>query len=294
MSTDRPSFELQAHSLHSDGALSPREVVAAAARAGVRLLALTDHDSIDGTAAATEVAHDMGLRSVSGVEISVLDPAGSDLHLLGYGFDPADAALERMLRRSRGDRERRAERTIARLAELGFALELSEVRSRQAAGQSVGRPHLAAAVLDHPANRDRLAAEGITDPTGFLVTYLIEGAPAFVPRTAPSVTETIAVIHAAGGLAVWAHPFFDLSSPGHVLETLERFTVAGLDGVEAFYPTHTREQTVLLAAACAERGLLTTGSSDFHGPGHRTFNRFGAFSTFDLTPNLGPLADGQP
>jgi predicted metal-dependent phosphoesterase TrpH len=225
-----PCFELQSHSVFSDGELEPAGVVAAAAEAGVQVLALSDHDSVEGVPAAmaARVAH--GIRCVPAVEISTIDPQGTDLHILGYLVDVAND------------------------------------------------------------NAERLAQEGLAEPSQFLVAYLIEGKPAFAPRDAPSVAEAIDLIHGAGGVAVWAHPFWDIADPTGVLSALDRFLAAGLDGVEAFYVTHNAEQTALLVERCATLDLLTTGSSDFHGPGHRQFNRFRAFSTFGLPPNLGPIA----
>ena len=102
--------------------------------------------------------------------------------------------------------------------------------------------------------------------------------------------EAIAAIHAAGGVAVWAHPFWDVDAAPAVLETIDRFAALGLDGVEAFYPSHDAEQTALIAARCAERDMLTTGSADFHGPAHPIFNRFRAFELHGLEPRLGPIA----
>ena len=93
-----------------------------------------------------------------------------------------------------------------------------------------------------------------------------------------------------GGLAFWAHPFWDVTAPREVLDAIDRFHQAGLDGVECFYPTHTREQTGLLAEHCARLGLLRTGSADFHGPAHKNFSRFRAFSTYGHEPVLGPIA----
>jgi 3',5'-nucleoside bisphosphate phosphatase len=104
------------------------------------------------------------------------------------------------------------------------------------------------------------------------------------------VEEAIALIHDAGGLAVWAHPFWNLAEPAEVLGALDRFRVCGLDGVEAFYVTHTEAQTRLLAGRATELGLLSTGSSDFHGPAHPAFAAFRAHRTYGLTPALGPLA----
>jgi predicted metal-dependent phosphoesterase TrpH len=285
-----PTFELQSHSTYSDGELSPTAVVRAAARAGVELLALTDHDTTDGVTEAAETAATLGVRFVTGVEISVLDPGAQDLHICGYLIDPAYAALGEQLRRSRADREQRAERMASALTELGWAVDRRQLESRRAAGQTIGRPHLAEAVFAQPENAARLAAQGLENPSAFLVAYLIEGRPAFRERVAPTVGEAVDLIHAAGGVAVWAHPFWDIDADPDVLSTLARFAADGLDGVEAFYVTHTREQTDLLLKECAELNLLTTGSSDFHGPAHRQFNRFRAFQTYGQVPNLGRLA----
>jgi predicted metal-dependent phosphoesterase TrpH len=285
-----PTFELQSHSTYSDGELSPAAVVRAAAQAGVELLALTDHDTTDGVSEAAKAAKAAGLRFVTGVEISVLDPGAQDLHICGYLIDPADAALEEQLRRSRADREQRAESMATALTELGWAVEGRQLNARRAADQTIGRPHLAEAVLAHPDNAARLAVEGLESSSAFLVAYLIEGRPAFRERLAPTVSEAISLIHAAGGVAVWAHPFWDIDAAPEVLSTLARFAIEGLDGVEAFYLTHTRAQTDLVVKRCAELKLMTTGSSDFHGPAHRQFNRFRAFQTYGQLPNLGRLA----
>jgi predicted metal-dependent phosphoesterase TrpH len=284
-----PAFELQSHSTYSDGELSPTAVAAAAAEAGVELLALTDHDTTDGVGEAAAAARELGLGFVTGVEISTLDPGAQDLHICGYLIDPAYAALGEQLRRSRADREQRSERMATALSSLGWSIDRRHLDARKAAGQTVGRPHLAEAVVAHPDNATRLALEGLENPSAFLVAYLIEGRPGFRERLAPTVPEAIDLIHGAGGVAIWAHPFWDIDADAEVLSTLDRFAAAGLDGVEAFYVTHTREQTELLVERCAALGLLTTGSSDFHGPGHRQFNRFHAFQTYGHTPNLGRL-----
>ncbi|HYB25716.1 MAG TPA: PHP domain-containing protein [Solirubrobacteraceae bacterium] len=290
MTADPPTFDLQSHSLHSDGSLEPREVVAAAVQAGVELLALSDHDTVDGVQSAGEAAAELGLRLVPAVEISSVDLSQQDLHMLGYVIDHHDPALRDLLRRWREDREHRAEAMADALRELGYELDESDLERRKAQGKPIGRPHLADAVVGHPANAERLRAEGLDERSAFLEAYLINGAPAFRPRTQPTVSESIEAIHAAGGVAVWAHPFWDVADPGEVLTTIDRFRDWGLDGVECFYPTHTREQTELIADRCDALGLLSTGSSDFHGPTHRLFSRFRAFSTYDRTPVLGPIS----
>ena len=287
---EAPTFDLQSHSLRSDGALTPTEVVNAAARSGVKLLALTDHDTAIGVAEAAVAAAEAGIGLVPATEVTSLFDGARDLHVLGYLIDPDEPRLASALEQARTYRQRRAGSMADALKELGFELDEQALAARVARGESIGRPHLAQAVVAIDANRARLRAEGLLDPTAFLVAYLTEGRPAFRAREAPSVAESIELIHGAGGVAVWAHPFWDIADPRQVLSTVDRFRAAGLDGVEAFYVTHTREQTQLLARRCAELGLLSTGSSDFHGPEHRSFSSFRAFKTYGLEPVLGPLA----
>ena len=176
------------------------------------------------------------------------------------------------------------------LEALGWSVDYPPLRARADAGKAVGRPHIAQAVVAHPDNRGRLQAEGLTDATAFLVAYLIEGKPGFSNRHGPTAARTMELIHGAGGVAVWAHPFWDIPDPAQVSATLDRFVAFGLDGVEAFYVTHSRKQTEFLVARCGTLDLITTGSSDCHGPGHRQFNRFRAFDTYGLNVNLGPIS----
>jgi predicted metal-dependent phosphoesterase TrpH len=284
-----PDFDLQSHSTHSDGALPPADVVALAAAAGVELLALSDHDTVAGVDEALGAARHHGIELVPAVEISAPDGAHPDIHVLGYGIDHRDPALLERLEAYRADRDGRADRMIAKLRELGWEVDERSLEPRRASGKPIGRPHIAAAVFDHPANRQRIADEGLVDMTALLVAYLIEGAPAFSGRTLPTVEDAIAVIHAAGGVAVWAHPFWDVDADAEVLATIDRYVGYGLDGIEAFYVTFTPEQTALLADRAEELDLLTTGSADFHGPEHRMFSRFRAFDLAGRVPRLGPI-----
>ncbi|MDQ3609457.1 MAG: hypothetical protein M3459_11230 [Actinomycetota bacterium] len=119
------------------------------------------------------------------------------------------------------------------------------------------------------------------------------GAPGYVARERPTVAEAITLVHDHGGVAVWAHPFWDLADPAEVEATLRRFAAAGMDGVEAFYPAQDRAQTHLLDDLAGELGLLATAASDFHGPEHEHFSRFLAYETFGRQPRLGDLA-GPP
>jgi predicted metal-dependent phosphoesterase TrpH len=286
----RPTFDLQSHSIASDGALPPAEVVARAAAAGVELLALTDHDTVDGVAEALEAAAALGgPRLVPATELSTIDGEHEDLHVVGYGVDHTDATFLATLERFRADRGARGFRMADALEACGLALDRTAIDARAAAGLPIGRPHLAQAAFDHPDNAARVAGEGLADFGKLLEAYLIPGAPAYRRRSTPTVAEAIAAIHDAGGVAVWAHPFWDLDDPEDVVATVDRFAALGLDGVEAFYVTHTREETLLAARAATDRGLLTTGSADFHGPDHPRFNRFRAFDLHGLTPNLGSI-----
>ena len=119
--------------------------------------------------------------------------------------------------------------------------------------------------------------------------YLIEGRPAFRLRETPTVEQAVEAIHEAGGVSIWAHPFWDVEAPAEALDGIDRFKTLGIDGVEAFYVSHDAEQTKLLAERCAELGLLTTGSADYHGPDNRLFNRFLAFELHGFAPNLGRI-----
>jgi predicted metal-dependent phosphoesterase TrpH len=284
-----PPFDLQAHSVHSDGALEAADVVARAAAAGVRLFALTDHDTVDGVPEAMAAARAHGIAISPASELSAVHSAHEDLHVLGYELDVADEDFKALLHDFRGDRARRIDAMADRLRELGFALDSAPLEARRRAGKPIGRPHLADALLAHPANAERLREEGIAGKNELFPPYLVPGARAYVARSRPTVFEAIEVIHAAGGIAVWAHPFWDVDEPAEALATLGAFADAGLDGVECFYATHTEAQTRLLHAAAREHGLLTTGSSDFHGPEHDRFDTFRAFELHGLAAELGPI-----
>jgi predicted metal-dependent phosphoesterase TrpH len=270
--------------------LPPGEVIRAAHRAGIRLVALSDHDTVAGVEEALLAGEELGVRVVPATEISAVHAEHEDLHVLGYALDHRDATLGERLADAREDRERRAEAMAARLGDLGWAVDDAPLEARRVEGSPIGRPHLAEAVLMHPDNAARIAEEGVGDVSAFIPAYLIPGAPAYVARSRPTVAEAIGWIHDAGGLAVWAHPFWDESDPAAVRTALRAFAAEGIDGVEAFYATHDEAHTRVLVEQAKELGLITTGSADFHGPEHRLFSRFGAFELYGFEPDLGPLA----
>ena len=285
----KPSFDLQSHSTASDGALPPAAVVAAAHEAGVELLALSDHDTVDGLdeAFAAAAATDGALTLVSAVEISSLDLGDKDLHILGYGIDHHDPVLLARLELWREDRWMRGERMAEAMRENGWQVTLPERGE-----QPLGRPHIAAAIFDDPANAERVAAEGLKNSVDLLVAYLVPGAPGYRGRTAPTVGQAVEAIHEAGGKAIWAHPYWDFRDEDQheaTRDVLERFAALGGDGVEAFYISYTEDQTRRLVELAAGLDMLTTGSADFHGPDNPNFSSFRDFGLYDLEPNLGPI-----
>jgi predicted metal-dependent phosphoesterase TrpH len=259
-------IELQAHSTVSDGQLEPAAVVEAAAKAGVTVLALSDHDAVAGVPQARNAAADLRLELVPAVEMSCVHEYADDLHVLGYWIDLE--AIAPACERAQQERVSRAGEIVDRLRSFGFQLTLEDAIAESGDALSVGRPHIARAAGTKPEQMNEFFAE-----------YLVPGAKAFVPRRWPNADQAVELIHDAGGAAVVAHPYWDVKDPGQV-ETL----IAALDvqGVEAFYPDHDRAQTEHLLRICSDRGLVATGSSDFHGPTHKTFSRFGAYDTYRL------------
>lgn len=258
-------IELQSHSTVSDGQLAPGAVVEEAAAAGVTTLALSDHDAIAGVAEAAEAAERAGIELVPAIEMSCVHPYAEDLHICGYWIDLGKIAPA--CERAQHERVTRAGEIVERLRGEGFDLHLEDAVREAGDALSIGRPHIA-------------RAAGATGDLGpFFEEYLVPGAKAFVPRRWPTAEQAIELIRAAGGVAVIAHPYWDIDEPAEVDDLIRSL---GADGVETFYPTHSREQTAHLLELCAELDLVPTASSDYHGPTHKTFSRFGAYETFGL------------
>src|SRR6476620_11031280 len=235
-------IELQSHSTVSDGQLPPAEVVAKAAEAGVSTLALTDHDAIAGVGEAQRAAEEHGIELVPAIEMSCVHEYAEDLHICGYWID-----LEKMApacERAQMERRERAGEIVENLRREGFDLTLDDAIREAGAADSIGRPHIAKAA----------GASGDLGP--FFEEYLVPGAKAFVPRRWPSAEQAIELIRGAGGVAVIAHPYWDISAPGEVDDLIRSL---GADGVETFYPTHSREQTEHLLELCDELDLVPTG-----------------------------------
>jgi predicted metal-dependent phosphoesterase TrpH len=258
-------IELQSHSTVSDGQLAPAEVVEKAAAAGVTVLALTDHDAIAGVAEAEGAAERLGVTLIPAIEMSCVHEFAEDLHVCGYWVDVG--AIAPACERAQHERVTRAAEIVGKLRQEGFELHLEDAVREAGDALSIGRPHIARAA----------GAEGDLGP--FFEEYLVPGAKAFVPRRWPTAAEAVEVIKEAGGVAVVAHPYWDIEDPEEVEELIRALDI---DGVEAYYPTHSRAQTEHLLGLCEELDLIPTGSSDYHGPTHKTFASFGAYDTYGL------------
>lgn len=253
-------LDLHVHSVHSDGEFPPDRLVAMAREAGLTALAITDHDNIDGLGKALQAGRKAGLQVVTGVEFSVQ----GGLHMLGYAFDPLNAAFCEKVRWTREMRDQRNAKMLARLQRLGYDLTMDDV-AREAGGRVLGRVHMALA----------LVRKGLITTVRYAFSNLIgNDGPAYVPKIRMTPAETISVIKAAGGYAVWAHPMLRLD-PEQCARIAAELASQGLAGIEAYYPTHDPDDTAFLIELCRQCGLFATAGSDYHGPRVKPDNDLG-------------------
>lgn len=240
--------DLHMHSTASDGSRSPAEVVRAARRASLSAIALTDHDTVAGLAEAAAVGLELGIRLVPGVELSAVE-GQTETHLLGLHLRDT-AVLEHGLGELREMRGRRAARIVELLQSQGVQITLDDVLLQAGAG-AIGRPHVARA----------LVADGwATDVRDAFDRYLGAGRPAYVAKDQLGMREAIAMVHAAGGLAILAHP-----GAGGTRERIESLAAIGLDGVEVKHPSHSPQDVARLRACVDQLRLIPSGGSDWHG-----------------------------
>lgn len=250
--------DLHAHSTRSDGAHEPGDVVRMAAANGVRVLALSDHDTLAGIAQASEVGKDLGVRVIPATELNTESDWG-DVHVLGYFLDPADTALEARLAWLRDNRGRRIELMVERLNALGYAVSLERVREISKGG-ALGRPHLAQALVE--AGHVRSYDEAFT-------TLISKSSPAYVSRVGLTPLDAVRLVRTHGGAPSLAHPRSMRGVDEHLPELVE----AGLAGIECYYLSqdpgihHGPAETARFLALAETYGLVPTGGSDFHGRG---------------------------
>jgi hypothetical protein len=244
-------IDLHLHTTASDGTLSPADLVARAERAGLTTISVTDHDTVAGLADASAHARRRGLRFIDGIEITAVEDE-RDTHVLGYFFDPADVALLAFLERQREDRVRRVRTMAERLDALGAPIDPEPLIARGIEeGRSVGRPHVAAALL---ARGHVQSWEEAFDK------YLDKGRPAFVPRRGAAVVDVMHAIHRAGGIASLAHPVL-----GRIDALIPQLAAAGLDALEAAHPEHDEQTEKRYRTLASGLRLAVSGGSDFHG-----------------------------
>ncbi len=242
-------IDLHMHSTASDGVYSPSEVVRIAHTNNVALIALSDHDTVDGYAAARAEGQTLGLEVWPAVELSAED-AHVDRHILGYLFRPQDGPFLAFLAELRQARVDRINQIVRKLAALGVPIETARVLEL-ADGGSVGRPHVARALLEKGYVGSLLDA---------FKRYLYDGGPAYVPHHALPPNRAIEVIHAAGGVAVLAHP----GRYADPLGRLDELIPLGIDGVEVYYPDHAPALISALRGRAQRHNLIITAGSDFH------------------------------
>ena len=245
-------IDLHLHTTASDGRLSPAQLVTRVAAAGITIMSVTDHDTVAALAEVGAAAAARGIRLVPGIEItSVAD--GRDVHMLGYFCDSASAPLLTFLEGQRALRVSRVREIGARLARLGMPVDVEALVTTAATspGSSVGRPQIARAMIG--AGHVRTVQEAFD-------RWLGTGLPAFVPRTGPTPAAVIDVIHAAGGIASFAHPAVTKRD-----DLIRPLAEHGLDAIEVYHSDHTPGDEVDYRGQAVRFGLLVSGGSDFHG-----------------------------
>jgi predicted metal-dependent phosphoesterase TrpH len=275
-------IDLHLHTTASDGLLAPSALISQAAAAGLTTVSITDHDTVAGLAEGGEAAARLGLRLVAGIELTAVED-GRDVHVLGYFFDPASRVLREFLQEQRQDRVRRVREMGARLAALGFPIDVDTLVARAAAaGVSIGRPALADALIaaGHAPGRDAAFAR-----------WLGRGRPAFVPRRGAGAATIVKIVHEAGGLASLAHP--GLLAEDALIPSL---AAAGLDALEVWHTDHAPADRARYFELAAGHGLARTGGSDYHGEAvHRAARLGGVDLPADEFSRLeSRLAGGGP
>ena len=245
-------IDLHTHSRHSDGSMTPRELVAHAAAEGIAAIALSDHDCVDGVPEAIAEGERLGVEVIPAIEFSVV--SDTETHILGYFIDPASPAIGEAMEKIFEARAFRARTTLAKLNELGFPITEEEV-SRVAGGALLCRAHYARVLMDKglvPSVKEAFDK------------YLANGRPAYCGKQAITAEEAIELIHAAGGIAFVAHLHLIRLSDDELRAFLTRLKAAGLDGIEGYYTEYTPEMQEKYQALAKELSLCISGGTDFH------------------------------
>ena len=249
------AHDLHAHTNRSDGAHDPAELVEYAAGRGVEVLAITDHDTMAGVAEAEATGRAIGVRVIPGIELSIKVPHGS-MHLLGYFDDPAPEPLAGLIAGFGETRVERAREMVARLNDMGIALDFDDVVAG-AAGAPLGRPHIAEALI---------RAGHVADRKEAFDRYLADGRPAYVGSDGLAVEEGVVLVRESGGAPVLAHPATLRLDDPHLDPFVGRLARAGLAGIEVHRPEHSPDQFADYGALARKYDLIPSGGSDYHRP----------------------------
>jgi predicted metal-dependent phosphoesterase TrpH len=260
-------IDLHTHSLASDGTDTPGELINKAHARGITVLGLMDHDTVAGWDEATRYLRP-GMSLVLGSEISCQTLDGTSVHMLGMLFDSENAALAQVLATTRENRLTRMDRIIARMNEAGYEISIDDVLAQLAPGATLGRPHLADALIAKKivASRDEAFAELLHNNSKFYISHY-----------SPTPEDAIKLIKGAGGVAVIAHPLASLRGRTISIDSFASMVDAGLDGIEISHRDQSEEQRELLREVVAQYGIIATGSSDYHGNGK--LNELAEFTT---------------
>lgn len=252
-----PGFiDLHTHTIASDGSMQPDELVRYAEGRGLDAIAVTDHDTVDGLAAAQKAAQGLSIEVINGIELSADYP--QELHILGYFIDPYAAILQGAVHQLQKWRGVRNGQMIDRLGELGFAITREEVLARKPGADmaSIGRVHMALALVEK----------------GYIATvqeafdeYLTKTGKAYIERQRFSPKKSIEIIKQAGGYAFFAHPILTQKNPDKLGALIDELIGYGLDGIECYHTEMTEEFSNLCLSICHSHGLMVSGGSDFHG-----------------------------
>ena len=267
MKREKLKIDLHAHTTYSDGTDTPAELINKALAAGISIIGLTDHDSISGWQEATNALR-VGISLVPGAEISCQTSDGISVHILGLLFDSNNSELMDTLEKTRENRHGRMEKIIARINEAGIDITMNDVLEQLSNGATLGRPHLA----------DALVKKGIVASRDEAFTQMLHNnSKYYVSHYSPTPEAAIKLIKAAGGVSVIAHPMASHRGRTISQETFGSIIEAGLDGIEVDHRDHSPDEKLQLIQLASESNLVMTGASDYHGNGK--LNTLGEYTT---------------
>ena len=254
-------FDLQIQTTASDGKHSPRQCVEMAKANGVSIIAITDHDTVGGVPEAVAAGQELGIRVIPGIEISIQEHG---MHLLGLGIDIQNAPLRDTLAKAAENRRTAAQQMVKNFQAGGFVVEWDDVLSEAGQSAVITRPHIVSAIMKRPENKEKL--EGITTKHEFFQKYFTDTGPYYVRASEITPERAIALVHGAGGVAVWSHPTIPdfVGNCPELEKFLQTLVSYSLDGLELFGPFLTESDVGCLEQMAERYHLMKTAGSDFH------------------------------